>query len=282
MPTKENSAPKVLAPTAGRLIESLRDTGYTFPTAIADIVDNSISAEATIVKINLEQQFGGGPIFTIADNGKGMNAEELDKAMTYGSPLRENLKSLGKFGMGLKTASTSFCRKLTVISMQDGQLELRQWDLDLVAERNDWVLIEPDQEDYAEQIEILEEIATKGSGTLIVWENIDRLIRSVSEGTSSKNQIEKIIEELREHLSGVFYNFLTPGGGYPDVQMFINEALLDPWDPFCRWLNDPARDIKVEVNPNPIKVIRETNGKKEVLGEIVVNVYILPKSTELT
>lgn len=277
---KEKEGRKIMEPIASRLIESLRDTGYTFPTAIADIVDNCVSAKASDIRINLELEFGLNPVFMIVDNGTGMSEEELEKAMTYGAPARPNPKSLGKFGMGLKTASTAFCRKLTVITRKDHVLSLRQWDLDLVASENKWILLTPDQDRFKEQIALLNEVAKDGSGTLVIWDNIDRLVRSNSEGTNAKNQIEKIVEDLKEHLSGVFYNFLKPGGGFPDISIIINDLPLEPWDPFCRWLNETS--TRVEMHPNQIQLTNEVNGKREVIANIQVNVYILPMSTELT
>src|SRR5690606_623058 len=102
----------------------------------------------------------------------------LIKAMTYGSPKRPDPKSLGKFGMGLKTASTSFCRRLTVISRKEGKMNIRQWDLDIIVEEDKWRLITPDTEDYADSIEYLDQICYGGNGTIVMWENIDRLVRT--------------------------------------------------------------------------------------------------------
>ncbi|MBT0812971.1 ATP-binding protein [Litoribacter ruber] len=272
---------KEIKPSAARLIESLRDTGYTFTTAVADIVDNSVAAEATSVEIRLELEFGGSTILMIADNGHGMTEEGLEAAMMYGSPLRPSPKSLGKFGMGLKTASTSFCRKLTVISKKSSVYSLRQWDLDEVAKLDRWVLLEPEQVDYDEQISFLEEVTGGGSGTLVIWENIDRLVRTNTEGTA-KTQIDKIAEELEYHLSGVFYNFLEPSNGHPNLIIKINGRQIESWDPFCRWLNADG-DARVEIHKNkPFNFTRETNGTSESIGTFFVNVYILPNRIDLT
>jgi hypothetical protein len=279
--TKVPKEPKIMEPSAARLVESLRDTGYTFTTAIADLVDNSVSAEADKIEIILDLDFGNNPFLMIVDNGTGMDEIALEAAMIYGSPLRPSPKSLGKFGMGLKTASTSFCRKLTVISYKDDNYSIRQWDLDKIAESNKWILLEPNLNEYSEQIAYLDEIRAGENGTIVIWENIDRLVRSNNEG-ATKDQLEKIIKDLREHLSGVFFNFLLGSEEFKKVNIAVNKVELIPWDPFCRWLNNRTQN-RVEIHKNkPFKITELINGKEELIGEFHVNIYILPNKNELT
>ena len=129
-----------LVPDPSRLIESLRDTGYEFNTALADIVDNSVAAWAERVDVTIEMTFDGEVVIRVADDGSGMDAEGLLNAMRYGSSHRDDPASLGKFGMGLKTASTAFCRQLSLISRSDSSSETRRivWDLDHVAKVGRW------------------------------------------------------------------------------------------------------------------------------------------------
>ena len=123
-------------PDPERVIEGLRDTGYDFNTAIADIIDNSIAAEASKIDILIDMDPQNEVTVYIADNGIGMNLSELRNAMKYGSDRRPDPSSLGKFGLGLKTASTSFCRKLSLISRGDDNTTRKvQWDLDYVAQK---------------------------------------------------------------------------------------------------------------------------------------------------
>lgn len=123
-------------PDPERVIEGLRDTGYDFNTAIADIVDNSIAAEATRIDILINMDPQNEVTVYISDNGSGMNLPQLRNAMKYGSDRRPDPSSLGKFGLGLKTASTSFCRKLSLVSRgEDGKTRKVQWDLDYVAQK---------------------------------------------------------------------------------------------------------------------------------------------------
>lgn len=279
--TKVPKEPKIMEPSATRLVESLRDTGYTFTTSIADIVDNSVSADADNIEIILDLDFGNNPFLMIADNGTGMDENALESAMIYGSPLRPSPKSLGKFGMGLKTASTSFCRKLTVISHKNDHYSIKQWDLDQIAESNKWILLEPDLDEYSEQLVYLDKIREGKTGTIVIWENIDRLVRSNNEG-ATKDQLDKIINDLREHLSGVFFNFLLGSVGFKKINITVNNVQLVPWDPFCRWLNNEGHK-RVEIHKNkPFKITELISGKEESIGEFHVNIYILPNKNELT
>lgn len=272
---------KELPPSAARLVESLRDTGYTFITSVADIVDNSVSAEADKIEIILDIDFGNNPFLMIADNGTGMDETELEAAMLYGSPIRPNPKSLGKFGIGLKTASTSFCRKLTVISNKDDNYSIRQWDLDKIVKFDKWILLEPELNEYSEQITYLDTIREGKNGTIVIWENIDKLVRSTNEGPT-RYQLDKIINDLREHLSGVFYNFLLGNEGFKKINIDVNGVNLLPWDPFCRWLNNDDQK-RVEIHKNkPFKITESTGTEESLIGEFNVNIYILPNKNELT
>lgn len=268
-------------PSPSRLVDSLRDTGYTFPTAVADVVDNSIAANATEINIKLIREFDGSAVLLIADNGDGMDEKGVKAAMKYGSPVRSSSKSLGKFGMGLKTASTSQCRKLTLISKKGGEFNIRQWDLDVIKDTDKWLLLEPEIADYQEHIEFLDDLVDEGNGTLVIWENIDRLLRADAEGSGAK-QIEKITEDLRKHLSGVYFNFLMKGNGYPDVKISINDTPLDPYDPLCRWLNEDGNK-RLEVHKNTLQVInKDEDGNNVLIGTFDLNVYILPIKNNLT
>ena len=129
-----------LIPNAPILIESTRSTGYSFETALADIIDNSLSKKADRIDVYFDSL---EPFLAVIDNGTGMNRNELLDAMRYGSKssLEErDQNDLGRFGLGMKTASLSQCRKLTVFSKKDGVLTGACWDLDYIIEKNDWSL----------------------------------------------------------------------------------------------------------------------------------------------
>lgn len=197
-----------LLPDPERIVNGLRDTGYNFNTAIADIVDNSIAANANIVRINVILDPDMKVKVYISDNGIGMNEVGLKNAMRYGSKAREEKNSLGKFGLGLKTASTAFCRKLSVISRSEEDSTIRkvQWDLDYIGSKGAWLLQFPpldiDEEDE------FEDVTKGGHGTLVVWDNIDRLMKDYKSFKAAQKGLESILDKLRFHLSMVFQRFL--------------------------------------------------------------------------
>ena len=167
---------KILRPDASRVMDGLRDTGYTFYTAIADVVDNSIAANATKIVIELQKNPENKLSLYIADNGHGMDVEGIENAMTYGSKKRDTVHSLGKFGLGLKTASTAFCRSLSLLSKTDSSDYVKAtWDLDHVAEVGDWELL--DGEILDDEVDFLEDTTEGGAGTLVIWDKIDRLLQ---------------------------------------------------------------------------------------------------------
>src|SRR5436190_278248 len=197
-------------PDPVRMAEGLRDTGYEFNTAVADVVDNSIAAEASFVDIELMIDFKGNVTLRIFDDGVGMNRDELINAMKYGSRPRTSAASLGKFGLGLKTASTAFCRKLVVISRDSGNRPLlsANWDLDYIREQESWQLVlddpSPDQSaDFDRRI-------GHRSGTLVIWEKADRVLKTHTNTSASKKQLKSVEEGLRSHLSKVYQRFLDP------------------------------------------------------------------------
>jgi hypothetical protein len=226
----------ILPPNPGRLIEGLRDTGYDFNTALADVVDNSVDAEASKVIIRIQMDAFGETTITIADNGIGMNESELENAMTYGAKSKKLKSRLGKFGLGLKTASTAFCRRLSVISRgkESGALRKLTWDLDHVAEAREWeVLQDPPT---MEEIEWLEEACGGGSGTIVVWEKVDRLLKDYQDpaGKPARKGLRKIEDSFRDHASSVYQRFLDPTDGRArSIEMTLNGEPIKAWDPFC-------------------------------------------------
>ena len=178
-----------LLPDPERIVNGLRDTGYNFNTAVADIVDNSIAANATKINIEVNMDPNMQVKVYFADNGCGMDLDGLKNAMKYGSKERIEKNSLGKFGLGLKTASTAFCKQFSLISRNSPDSELRkvQWDLDYIANNGSWLLqfpvIDSDEED------MLNMVAEGSSGTLLVWEKIDRLMKNYNLNSATLLQI---------------------------------------------------------------------------------------------
>lgn len=222
-----------LPPRASALSASMRDLGYSLETAVADLLDNSISAEATVVQIfcDLTRYC---PTLAIIDNGKGMNAEEVVTAMRYGSsnPAEERLSGdLGRFGLGLKTASFSQCRRLTIASAQQGVLHSTEWDLNLIDAKDDWLIAILEKEEI-EKLPFINELGR--NGTLVVWRELDRLLEDAI-GPKQHEIINEKLDALGKHLSLVFHRYLAGEiRGRSKLSISVNGHNLEPFDPFCR------------------------------------------------
>lgn len=255
---------KSLPPYAPTLIESTRAIGYSLEAAVADIIDNSIAANAKNVDIYFFPV--DGAYIAILDNGKGMTEEEIDVAMQYGSknPTEErDKKDLGRFGLGLKTASLSQCRCLTVISKQGDNLEGRQWDIDHVTEVGDWSLNVLDEEDI-QQIPQFDELIKHESGTLVVWQKLDRLKAGE---INFELSLGRKIDRVRDHLSLVYHRYLAGESGITKLKLSINGEKIKGIDPFLTEKSVQAMDDETLV----------IQGNK-----ILVRPYILPHISKLT
>jgi len=246
----------IVSPDAGALIETLRAYGYHLETSIADIIDNSISADAQNIWIDCSWD-GERSIISIRDDGCGMTEKVLIDAMRPGSknPLQErDPKDLGRFGLGLKTASFSQCRKLTVGSKTENtDTALRCWDLDYVNDSGEWRLVRPNKDDIHP---VFSELNDMKSGTIVLWERIDRLTKGTdAENAKHKDQFYEQLDILKDHLAMVFHRFLEKPAG---LKIFLNDKAIKPWDPFLR--NHPStqhlpldhimyRDRKIAVKP---------------------------------
>jgi hypothetical protein len=259
-----------LLPDASRTIEGLRDTGYDFRTAIADVIDNSIAAAATKIMVQVGAALDGELEVSIADNGTGMDESGLLNAMKYGSQVRQSAASLGKFGLGLKTASTAICRQLTVVTRPPkGATLSAQWDLDYVASKNRWLLRRPEVE--ASSNDLLKEVAGEGSGTIVIWRKVDRLISDYKYQGAAKKAIDRQVESLREHLALTYQRYLAGLEGRRQIHIRVNGEQVEPWDPF-------ALDIGTELLlEKQVPVVIDN-----VETTFRLRAYVLPPSGELT
>lgn len=215
-------------PRAVAMIEALRGLGYSTATALADIIDNSIAAGARTVDLTFDWNSKQSRIL-IEDDGRGMSAEELDSAMRLGekNPLDERAENdLGRFGLGLKTASFSQCRRLTVAAVGPDGLQCLRWDLDVLAvsKDNDWQLLEGPDDSAAKLVEDFG--AGSLHGTLVVWEILDRI---VSDGYREQDFLD-LIDRIERHLAMVFHRYLE--GSRPQLRLRIAGKAVSPWDPF--------------------------------------------------
>lgn len=232
-----------LPPSAASLTASLRDLGYSLETAIADLIDNSISADATEIQIFCDMS-RNAPVLVVADNGRGMTEAEAIAAMRHGAtdPRQERgPKDLGRFGLGLKTASFSQCRRLTVLSAKAGMRVGVEWNLAQVEDDDDWFIsvLEPDEIREQPFVELL-----GVHGTLVTWRDLDRLFED--EAGNKRNEIvNEKLAVVERHLSLVFHRFLAGEvKGRKMLAIKINGHAITPFDPFCR--KNPATQILPE------------------------------------
>jgi Histidine kinase-, DNA gyrase B-, and HSP90-like ATPase len=238
---------EIVNPNVSNFVKSLRDIGYTFEIAVADVLDNSIAANAT--KITIHSISEPEMIFGLLDDGVGMTDKEIVEAMRLATKNPESTRTkndLGRFGLGLKTASFSQSKKLTVISKKNESIVARQWDLDYIAEKNEWYLITPESS-YIDSLPLINDLKKQTTGTLVVWENID---------SYQKSDFSDVILKLRKHLSLVFHRFLEGSVGVKPILISIHNNQLKPFNPFN--INHPATQQltieKIKINKSTIQI----------------------------
>lgn len=257
---------RIVPPNASAMLESLRGLGYSTADALADIVDNSISAEASEVQIDFSWETGSRAFISVIDNGRGMDDPELEAAMRLGekSPLDDRAPGdLGRFGIGLKTASFSQCRSLTVASRKQGNTPAcLRWDLDEIAARKDgaWALSEGAARGSEDRVSVLEK---SPSGTVVLWEKLDRI---VTDGYNPDHFL-KMVDDVESRLSMIFHRILE--GPHPKLKLFINGKRVNPWDPFLT--GHPAKPWNSPVASRPTPV-----------GMVEVECHVLPHKDMLS
>lgn len=258
-----------LPPSAPILMESTRSIGYTTEAAIADIIDNSISANAENILIK-STYFETTPYIAILDDGEGMTGDELNEAMRYGSsnPLSQRKENdLGRFGLGLKTASMSQCRCLTVITKKNNVIEARRWDLDHINQTQKWSLINLSPEKY-ENLPLLNRLILQESGTLVIWTKLDRLTIGSDSSTLDRTFSDKM-GSVREHIALVFHRYLEGEQDIQKIKMELNGNPIEPYDPFFSRRSSVTQDdekiriggtvvlVKSYVLPHPSTLSKE-------------------------
>lgn len=256
--------------------------GYDCSTAIADLVDNSITANASEIYVEINASEGSKPAhIVISDNGKGMNGDELHEAMRFGAFQEYSAGDLGKYGLGLKTASLSQCRTLTVASKAKSRQSedtrprrhCMRWDIDHVYETDDWDLLVPtDSELELWEKDSLSTEAIKEHGTVVLWTNLKESLPLLSaEDVREKEKfLARLIDETSSHLRMVFHRFMQGSvTGRRKLNIYVCGELLTPWDPFCR--NEQTRELDI--------LNMETTSSQE---NVIVSPFILPPEGEFS
>lgn len=261
-----------LIPSAKRLIQSLRDMGYDFSQAVADIVDNSIEAKASIVAINVE--FDGDESWVrIADNGTGMKPDELREAMRYGAERDYDKDDLGKFGLGLKTASMSQCQRLSVASRWNpdrADIAAYSWDLEHIERTNRWEILPMERNGLEPAIRLA---LRDTRGTVVLWQRLDRILGYRHPyGEASRKRLSQTCREIEFHLGMVFHRFLTGEVRRKRFKLLLNGNEIKPWDPFCR----------AEEKTRALQEIRIPVEHEGITGEVLLEPFVLPHQDDFS
>lgn len=257
-------------PKAEFLMGAMRSMGYSFEASIADIIDNSISANAR----NIQIKFPTEPfncIVSILDDGFGMDKDSLFLAMKYGSNSCEehrNENDLGRFGLGMKAASLSQCKKLTVASKQNKIISAYQWDYDLILKKKDWLVLELNKKEISNLCGI-EELELHESGTIVIWENFDILEKSSGDIFTTLNE-HKI--KIIDYLSLIFHRYLNDEVE-KKLNISVNNFKIKGLEPFLE--KHKKTNIRQEFN----LAIKDTKGIERY---VIVQPIILPYQKELS
>lgn len=257
-------------PTAKVLMNSMRAVGYSFESAVADIIDNSISAGAH----NIQLFFPVNPLdcsVAVCDDGCGMTQDELFDAMKYGSEQKSNKRAendLGRFGLGLKAASLSQCRKMTVISKKNHNIYAYAWDLDIIEATKDWYVVECTDQQIS-NLKHISYLQDKDNGTVVIWENFDTIEKAAGNVYAELNKYES---STSDYLSLIFHRFLNKTGS-SKLSIKINEYELKGFDPFLENHNKTNIRRKIELP------IEDSDGIERI---VTVQPYVLPFQKDLS
>jgi Histidine kinase-, DNA gyrase B-, and HSP90-like ATPase len=259
-------------PGARRLIMSLRDMGYDFSQAVADVTDNSIEAGAALVAIDVE--FDGDDSWVrIADNGKGMKPDELREAMRYGAEREYETHDLGKFGLGLKTASMSQCQCLSVASRWNADradIAAYSWDLEHIERTNRWEILPLERNGLGPAIR---QPLKHTVGTVVLWQRLDRILGYKHPyGENARRRLSQTCREIELHLGMVFHRFLTGEVRGKRFKLLLNGNEIKPWDPFCR----------TEPKTRRLQAIPMRLEHEGVSGEVLIEPFVLPHQDDFS
>lgn len=259
-------------PKADMLMGSMRSMGYAFESAIADVIDNSISANCSVVKVLFPTNPLQKSCVGILDNGEGMDDKALFEAMRYGSAANEDTRSendLGRFGLGMKSASLSQCKVLTVVSLKDTHLSAYTWDYNYIRDKKEWVVKKHNQ-DEIESFPYIDQLLEFSKGTLVLWKDFDVLSKS------SDGQVYETLNNLKDvvgdYIALIYHRYLSlPTKN--KLTMFVNNQKIKAQDPFLE--SNPKTTTKKERTI----AINDTFGKER---QIKIKPFILPFATDLS
>jgi hypothetical protein len=256
-----------LTPSARRLTGSLRDIGYDFQSALADVIDNSVTAGASRVDVDIVFR-GRRSYVAISDNGTGMTERELHEALRFGSRRDYEIGELGRYGLGLKTASISQCRCVTVMTRHAPQ---RRWiseltlDLGHIEATDRWEVTGPPEQSVS--YDLVDQL-WDAPGTVVVWEDLDRVLPgSNPDGGWARRRLDQLADRASTYLGMVFHRFLEgTADRAQDLVITVNGEKVEPWNPFA-----PLEEARTEMQPLSFEV-----PKPGGFSSVHLRRYVLP------
>lgn len=248
-------------PPSVDLLESMRSVGYSFESSIADLIDNSITAGARNIDIDIEPT-EAKHIYVI-DDGAGMLPDKALEALRLAGSVGERSRAdLGRFGLGLKTASLSQARCLTLITKRHGVITGLRWDIDHIRVTGNWSLLKLSEMEM-EQVPGAKKLLNRDIGTLVSWERLDLFLGDAPDhGAHARSQVGPLIDSL----SLTFHRYLARRK--ERVWITVNSQPITPIDPFLS-----SNSHTQSKRPETLKV----GGEK-----VAVTAHILPHASDLT
>jgi hypothetical protein len=233
---------------------------------VADIVDNSVAAGATRVDVTVEFDGIDSRVY-VADDGRGMSPGALLEALRLGTRRTYTDGELGRYGLGLKTASLSQCRSVTVVTRSSPttvRVCARTLDLDVVEEWDEWIVTDPGPDPHVTRAR---RWLAEGPGTVVLWRNLDRVLPEKSpEGGWARRRLDGLAARTAEHLGIVFHRFIEGLDGRPQLVLTVNGEKVRPWNPFA-----PAEPAGIELPPHMFEL---TIGDR--VGHVWLRRHVLP------
>jgi hypothetical protein len=208
---------------------------HNLTSALADIVDNSIDAKASQVRIRFVQRGTAILGIQIIDNGRGLTAEDIKRAMTFGARRDYGSEELGHFGLGLKAASLSQATSFEVYSRQKwGPAVGRRMDQTVSRDFSVGVMAEGAANERLDRVAGVD----LTSGTIVEWRGLKDVIHTTEQSDLTEWRSAKL-RAIREHLGVTFHRHLHQGDIQIEIDTFdvdrdraLPPTRVDPIDPF--------------------------------------------------